>query len=85
MRWVLLVLAASLLVGCASSGVSEADMKKQREEFSQDNYEKQMKAMGKEKELEEEKARAAERAAQEAASATPGVESQDAPQTPNPK
>jgi Tfp pilus assembly protein PilO len=53
--------AAISFVGCAKEGVTEDDAKRMKEEFSQENYEKAMKAAGKEKELEEQKAREAAR------------------------
>lgn len=58
MKW--LVLSAALVaVGCGQ-GVTEQDQKDVRAEFSQENYERAMKASGREKELAEEKKRNAE-------------------------
>jgi hypothetical protein len=45
-------------MGCPKSEVTESDSEAMRKEFSQENYEKNMKAMGKGAELEEEKKRA---------------------------
>lgn len=51
-------LAALGVLGCnADDGVSVSDSEKNKQEFSQENYEAAMKAAGREKELEEEKAR----------------------------
>lgn len=56
--WLLaLAVAAAALAGCNTGTITEGDTERMRKEFSQENYEKNMKAMGKEKELEEEKRR----------------------------
>ena len=52
-----LVLVAAVLGGCVKDEVTEADAQKMKNDFSQESYEKAMIAAGKEKELEEEKAR----------------------------
>jgi hypothetical protein len=57
----LLGVIAVCSLGCAPTEVTEADSQKMKQEFSQENYEKAMKAAGKEKELEEQKAREAAR------------------------
>lgn len=58
-RWAILVVAAAL-AGCGSDGVTQADAERNKQEFSQENYEKAMIAAGKSAELEEEKKRNAE-------------------------
>ena len=64
---VLLVVTLGLVSGCgASSQVSLSDMERNKKEFSQEAYEAAMIKAGKGAELEEEKRRNAERAAQEA-------------------
>ena len=56
--WLLaLALVSTVLGGCNTGTITEGDTERMRKEFSQENYEKNMKAMGKEKELEEEKRR----------------------------
>lgn len=57
-RWasalgVILLFAA----GCVKSEVTESDSAKVKQEFSSNSYEEAMKASGKEKELEDEKAK----------------------------
>ena len=52
-----LPLLAFLVAGCNTGTISEDQNRQMNKEFSQENYEKNMKAMGKEKELEEEKRR----------------------------
>lgn len=56
----LAAIAALGAIGCGieDSEVSRSDAERNKQEFSQENYEKAMKAAGKEKELEEEKRRA---------------------------
>jgi len=61
MRHAWLAFAAIALAGCgADSEITESDAAKNKAEFSQENYEKAMIAAGKQKELEEEKARNAQ-------------------------
>jgi len=49
-----------LMVGCSGTAVSENDQKKIREEFSNDNYEKAMRASGRGAELDAQKQREAQ-------------------------
>jgi Pyruvate/2-oxoacid:ferredoxin oxidoreductase gamma subunit len=56
-RLALIALAAGLVLAGCKTEVTEADSQRMREEFSQENYERNMKAMGKGAELEAEKAR----------------------------
>lgn len=53
------LVVAVLLCGCGV-GVSEQDTANMRKEFSEENYEANMKKLGKEKELEAEKQRQAQ-------------------------
>lgn len=50
------LVAGLVLAGC-KSGITEEDTANMRQEFSEENYEKNMKAMGKGAEFEAEKAR----------------------------
>lgn len=62
MKWTIGISAlviAALLCGCGE-GVTEQDTANMRKEFSQENYEANMKKLGKEKELEAEKQRQAQ-------------------------
>ncbi len=62
MRFLALALilgSLTLGVGCRT-GVSDSDQARMQKEFSQDNWEKNMKAMGKEAELAEAKRKADE-------------------------
>lgn len=57
--WALVVcLALVSVLGC-STGVTEADQQRVNKEFSRESYEEAMRKLGKEKELEEEKAKEA--------------------------
>lgn len=60
MRASIALLCGILLAGC-NVGVSQSDTAAVRKEFSQENYEKAMKAAGKGAELEKEKEAAAQR------------------------
>lgn len=59
MRIVSAALAAACLMGCGvpDADVTQADVERNRREFSQDAYEEAMKKAGRGKELDEEKAR----------------------------
>ena len=54
----LLLPGALLLAGCPKAEITETDTANMRKEFSEENYEKNMRAMGKGAELEAEKKRA---------------------------
>ncbi len=64
MKLLLLIIAATVVVGC-NSGVTAGDSDAMRKEFTQENYEKAMIAAGKGEELEREKAAAAARGEQQ--------------------
>lgn len=63
-RLTILAVGAALLGGCATGDISDSTSDQVRQEFSEANYEKAMKAAGRGAELEAEKQKAAQRGEQ---------------------
>lgn len=86
MRQASLLLFAMVACGCGDPVVSERDNREVREEFSQDNYEREMRRLGRTKELDDEKARSEERERQEQAAIAPptGPSTLTSPKSPEP-